>query len=215
MRVVGGKWGGRPLEAPVGRGVTRPTTDRTREAVASMILSAFGLDLSEVSVLDAFAGSGAMGIELLSRGAARCTFCERDRKAAARVRRNCQGVGARPDEFDVICCDAASLVSRDKVAGAPFDLVFLDPPYALAAEDVEALVNDARSHGHLGEHSVVVYERAAEAPGIAPAGFFLAKTRRYGITCVDLLKADREEGCADSSRIGASNGHDSGRTLEK
>ena len=68
MRIVGGKWRGRRIEAPEGRGVTRPTTDRMRESIASMILSARGLDLSGESVLDAFAGSGAMGLELLSRG---------------------------------------------------------------------------------------------------------------------------------------------------
>ena len=73
MRIVGGKWRGRQIEAPDGRDVTRPTTDRTREQIASMILSAAGLDLSGTSVLDAFAGSGAMGLELLSRGAARAS----------------------------------------------------------------------------------------------------------------------------------------------
>ena len=81
MRIVGGKWRGHPLEAPEGRDVTRPTTDRTRESIASMVLSAFGLDLSDVSLLDAFAGSGAIGLELLSRGAASATFVDRDRGA--------------------------------------------------------------------------------------------------------------------------------------
>ena len=71
MRIVGGKWRGLSVEAPEGRGTTRPTTDRNRERFASMILSAAGLDLSGVEVLDAFAGSGAMGFELVSRGAAR------------------------------------------------------------------------------------------------------------------------------------------------
>ena len=67
MRIVGGKWKGRAIEAPDGKGTTRPTTDRTREAIASSILASRGLDLSESRVLDAFAGSGAMGFELLSR----------------------------------------------------------------------------------------------------------------------------------------------------
>ena len=68
MRIVGGKWKGRSIEAPQGRDVTRPTTDRAREQIASMVLSARGLDLSGDLVLDAFAGSGAMGLELFSRG---------------------------------------------------------------------------------------------------------------------------------------------------
>ena len=96
MRIVGGKWRGRAIEAPRGRDVTRPTTDRTRERVASMVLSAMGLDLSGRSVLDAFAGSGAMGFELLSRGAARATFVDRDRRAVALVRRTAASLGARP-----------------------------------------------------------------------------------------------------------------------
>ena len=94
MRIVGGKWRGRQIEAPEGRGTTRPTTDRTREAIASMILSARGLDLTGDSVLDAFAGSGAMGLELLSRGASHATFVDRDRRAAARVRRSAEALGA-------------------------------------------------------------------------------------------------------------------------
>ena len=81
MRIVGGIWRGRALAAPEGRDVTRPTTDRTREQMASMVLSAFDLDLSDVRILDAFAGSGAIGLELLSRGAAHCTFVDADRKA--------------------------------------------------------------------------------------------------------------------------------------
>ena len=84
MRIVGGKWRGRQIEAPDGRDVTRPTTDRTREQIASMILSAAGLDLSGTSVLDAFAGSGAMGLELLSRGAARAATGAPWRASSAR-----------------------------------------------------------------------------------------------------------------------------------
>ena len=86
MRVVGGIWKGHPLEAPQGRSVTRPTTDRVREALASMMESAFGLDLSGRHVLDAFGGSGAFGIEMLSRGMEEATFIDQDRKAAARIK---------------------------------------------------------------------------------------------------------------------------------
>ena len=85
MRVIGGRWRGRHLDAPEGRGVTRPTTDRVREAMASMVLAACGLSLTSVHVLDAFAGSGGLGIELLSRGAASATFVEMNRKSAAVV----------------------------------------------------------------------------------------------------------------------------------
>ena len=139
MRIVGGKWRGRQIEAPDGRDVTRPTTDRTREQIASMILSAAGLDLSGTSVLDAFAGSGAMGLELLSRGAARATFLDRDRRAVARIKRTASSLGAAPGEVSALGGDALRLCERSR-PGAPFGVVFLDPPYALDAGEVSRLV---------------------------------------------------------------------------
>lgn len=122
MRIVGGMWRGRPLEAPDGRDVTRPTTDRTREQMASMVLSAFDLDLSDVRILDAFAGSGAIGLELLSRGAAHCTFVDADRKAVARIKRNVSSLGASRAQYDVMGGDVAKLVSRGRLPAAPFSL---------------------------------------------------------------------------------------------
>ncbi len=192
MRVVGGKWGGRPLESPEGRGVTRPTTDRNREAMASMILSARGLDLGGASVLDAFAGSGAMGIELLSRGAARCTFIDQDARAVARVRRNLARVGAERGEYAVIRGDACQLAERGRIAGAPFDVVFLDPPYALSASVVSAMLEHLIEHGALRPEATVVYERAAEALGLSVLGLVPLRTKRYGITCVDLLEKGQD-----------------------
>ena len=188
MRIVGGKWRGRQIEAPEGRGTTRPTTDRTREAIASMILSARGLDLTGDSVLDAFAGSGAMGLELLSRGAAHATFVDRDRRAAARVRRSAVALGAGEGEVRSLAGDVFSLVSRG-LAGAPFDVVFLDPPYAVAAERVTALVDELAASGQLAPGAVVVYERAAEAGGLESAALRLVRTREHGISAVDLLVA--------------------------
>ena len=192
MRVVGGKWGGKPLESPEGRGVTRPTTDRNREAMASMILSARGLDLGGASVLDAFAGSGAMGIELLSRGAARCTFIDQDARAVARVRRNLARVGAERGEYAVIRGDACQLAERGRIAGAPFDVVFLDPPYALSASVVSAMLEHLIEHGALRPEATVVYERAAEALGLSVLGLVPLRTKRYGITCVDLLEKGQD-----------------------
>ncbi|MGI6229301.1 MAG: 16S rRNA (guanine(966)-N(2))-methyltransferase RsmD [Tractidigestivibacter sp.] len=190
MRVVGGKWRGKPLEAPDGRAVTRPTTDRNREAMASMILSAKGLDLAGCSVLDAFAGSGAMGIELLSRGAARCTFFDRDRRAAARIRRNCASVGAARDEYCVVAADVVASAAKGQVKGAPFDIVFLDPPYAMDAGAVSSLVESLSSSGSLALGAVVVYERSTDANGLSARGLVLKKSKRYGITSVDLMKME-------------------------
>lgn len=192
MRVVGGKWGGVPLESPEGRGVTRPTTDRNREAMASMILSARGLNLGGASVLDAFAGSGAMGIELLSRGADRCTFIDQDARAAARVRRNLAKVGAEKVAYAVLRGDACQLAERGRIAGAPFDVVFLDPPYALSAGVVSAMLKHLVAQGALRSGATVVYERSAEAPGLDVPGLIPMRTKRYGITCVDLLEKGQD-----------------------
>jgi 16S rRNA (guanine966-N2)-methyltransferase len=117
MRVVAGEFKGRRLQAPRGRR-TRPTADRVREALFSMLG-----DISGLRALDLYAGSGALGIEALSRGAAEVTFVERDARAAATIERNLETVGARAE------------VRRQDVlrflASAPgtFDLVFVDPPY--------------------------------------------------------------------------------------
>lgn len=194
MRIVGGKWRGRSIEAPEGRGITRPTTDRTREQIASMILSARGLDLTGDSVLDAFAGSGAMGLELLSRGAAHATFVDKDRRAAARVRRTAASLGAAADEARCLGGDVFALAGRGLV-GAPFDIVFLDPPYAVEAERVSGLVASLARTGQLHEGAVVVYEHASSADGLDCEGLVLVKSKTHGITTVDLLVA-RSEGNA-------------------
>ena len=191
MRIVGGKWRGRQIEAPEGRGVTRPTTDRTREAIASMILSARGLDLSGASVLDAFAGSGAMGLELLSRGATRATFVDRDRRAVARIRRSASALGAGEGEVVALSGDVFALAARG-LAGAPFDVVFLDPPYAVSAERVSELVDALAASGQLEPGAVVVYEHAADAGALACAALEPQRTRARGITAVDLLIARDE-----------------------
>ena len=171
--------------APDGRDVTRPTTDRTREQIASMILSAAGLDLSGTSVLDAFAGSGAMGLELLSRGAARATFLDRDRRAVARIKRTAFTLGAAPGEVSALVGDALRLCERS-LPGAPFGVVFLDPPYALDAGEVSRLVGLLASSGQLERGAIVVYERSSKAEGLDCPGLALAKTKTRGITAVDL-----------------------------
>lgn len=186
MRIVGGKWRGRQIEAPEGRAVTRPTTDRTREQMASMILSAAGLDLGEKSVLDAFAGSGAMGLELLSRGAARATFVDRDRRAVARIKRSAAALGAAPGEVSALGGDVFKMAAAGRIAGAPFDVVFLDPPYAVPASEVTGLVRDLAEGGQLAPGAIVVYEHASDAGGLEFAPCCLAKQKTRGITAVDL-----------------------------
>lgn len=193
MRIVGGKWKGLAVEAPEGRGTTRPTTDRNRERIASMILSAAGLDLTGTRVLDAFAGSGAMGFELVSRGAASATFVDLDRRAVARIRRTAErSLRADASEWRALAGDACSLAEQGRIPGGPFGVVFLDPPYAVEASRVAALVRALAARGALERGAIVVYERSAKSPGIEGEGLELAKSKSQGITAVDLMVADPE-----------------------
>ena len=120
MRIIAGKWRGRTLEAPAGRD-TRPTADRVRESLFSMLASRLG-SFEDLRVADLFAGSGALGFEALSRGAAHAVFVESDAKAAAAIRRNADKLSA---SVQVLSGSALSLPRSDA-----FDLIFADPPYA-------------------------------------------------------------------------------------
>ena len=188
MRIVGGIWRGRTLEAPEGRGVTRPTTDRTRESMASMVLSAFDLDLSDVCVLDAFAGSGAIGLELLSRGARACTFVDADRRSLGCVKRNARALGASSASCAFVAGDVFKLVERGALPKAPFSLVVLDPPYATDAALVSALVEGLHTSGQLTPEALVLYERASTMPSLELGEATIIKSKSHGTTAVDLLR---------------------------
>jgi 16S rRNA (guanine966-N2)-methyltransferase len=124
MRVISGKWRGRPLVAPKGD-ATRPTADRTREALFSMLTSRLG-SFEDIAVADLFAGSGALGFEALSRGAASCIFVEHDKAAVDAIRANAEKLELRAD---VRQASALALGS----AAAPLDLILMDPPYGTGA----------------------------------------------------------------------------------
>ncbi|MEA3036499.1 MAG: rRNA (guanine966-N2)-methyltransferase [Sphingomonadales bacterium] len=119
MRIIAGKWRGRPILAAAGQ-TTRPTSDRAREALFSMLASRIG-SFEGLAVADLFAGSGALGLEALSRGAARCTFVETDRAAVEAIRRNLTELGASGEIL--------STSAEHARLSAPVDLAFLDPPY--------------------------------------------------------------------------------------
>src|SRR4051812_39423159 len=125
MRIIAGAWRGRTIEAPPGQG-TRPTADRVRETLFSMLASRLG-SFEDLAIADLFAGSGALGFEALSRGAASATFVERDPAAAAAIRRNADKLGAA-DRVRILGGSALALPRSD-----PFDLIFADPPYASGA----------------------------------------------------------------------------------
>ncbi len=125
MRIIAGEWRGRRLETPTGQ-ATRPTADRVRETLFSMLTSRLG-SFEDLRVADLFAGSGALGLEALSRGAASATFVESSPDAAATIHRNCDKFGAM-DRVEILGGSALALGRH-----GPFDLIFADPPYASGA----------------------------------------------------------------------------------
>jgi 16S rRNA (guanine966-N2)-methyltransferase len=174
MRIVAGAARGRRLVAPPCDAV-RPTADRVREALFASLMPL----LPGASVLDGFAGSGALGLEARSRGAARVTLVERDRRALDALRRNVAAVGL--DATTVVPGDMHRLAREGALAGAPFDLVLLDPPYALEEQALTVLLTDLLPL--LAPGATVVVERAAAAPEPAwPPPLLPGASRRYGST---------------------------------
>lgn len=182
MRIVGGKWKGRLLEAPQ-TGSTRPTQDRIREALVSQILAMRALSLENTHVLDAFAGSGAVGLELLSRGAVHATFGERDKKAALALQKNIAALSAEK-LCDVFLGNVVKNV--ESYQGKSFDIVFLDPPYKddplLSNEVLTALFGREL----LNKGALIVHERAQEKEPLTLPFLRLVKDKKYGSTCVAL-----------------------------
>ena len=177
MRVVAGELGGRRLAAPAGRG-TRPTADKVRGAVFSSLASL--VDLDGAAVADLFAGSGALGIEALSRGAASAVFVEADRSALAVIRANLDALGlaARPGVV-VRPGDAVAATSSDAVATA--DVVFADPPYAF--DRWVALADGLVQGGFTG---VLVAETGAALD--VPDGWHALRQKAYGSTVISMLR---------------------------
>lgn len=173
MRVVAGSARGRKLTAPAGDAV-RPTTDRVREAVFNA-LGSLGA-IHDAEVLDLFAGSGAMGIEALSRGAGHCTFVDSSHEALRAIRDNvaaCDLVGRSTIKRTDVLRGASPL------SGSHFDLAILDPPYGF--EDWHALLGDL-------DAALVVIESNREVE--LPPGWTLVRARSYGTTVVTIAEAD-------------------------
>ncbi len=178
MRIIAGRWRGRPLIAPAGD-TTRPTADRTREALFSMLASRLGT-FDDLAVADLFAGSGALGLEALSRGAATCLFVEQDRAALAALRANVAKLAAAGATVR-----AASVLAIGP-APAPLDLIMMDPPYGSGAGAV-ALDKLARL-GWIGPATWVSVETARDEP-VAVAGFVADAERVHGKARITLLRA--------------------------
>ncbi len=182
MRIVAGHWRGRRLIAPPGA-ATRPTADRVRQALFDMLLHApwGGRDVIDgARVLDVFAGTGAFGLEALSRGAAHTTFVEHDRAALAALHANVAACAAQ-DRTDVLPIDALAIQP-----GEPADLVFLDPPYH--RDLVPRAIARLRTAGRLAPHALLIAETGHDEP--PPAADMLAE-RRHGAARISLWRAGR------------------------
>ncbi len=191
MRIIGGAYRGRALAAPDGR-ATRPTSDRAREALFNVLEHApWSPGVRDLRVMDVFAGSGALGLEALSRGAAFCLFVETDPDARGAIRDNVETLGAKGELFGrtrIHRRDATSLGQRPAADGAPFDLAFLDPPYAQGLG--EAALAELVAGGWLASGALVVFERGEDEPVPITPGFKPLDDRRYGAARVFFLRRE-------------------------
>lgn len=190
MRIVAGAYRGRALVAPEGQ-ATRPTSDRAREALFNVLEHApWSPGIQGLRVMDLFAGSGALGLEALSRGAAFCLFVETDAAARGAIRDNVEALGAKGELFGrtrVHRRDATDLGVRPSADGPAFELAFLDPPYGQGlGEKTLAQLLDG---GWLAPGALVVFERGADEAEPEAPGFERLDDRRYGAARVFFLKA--------------------------
>lgn len=181
MRIVAGKFRGKTLTSPSDDSI-RPTSDRARESIFNILGSRLGPVLDGMRVLDLFAGTGALGLEALSRGASHVTFVDTGAEARGLIRDHIEAFGA---------AGITKLLRRDASAlGAPgsfgqFDLVFLDPPYNQALG--EKALADLAANNWLAPDATIVWEEFSGAEVTIPAGFTLEDTREYGAAAVRFL----------------------------
>jgi 16S rRNA (guanine966-N2)-methyltransferase len=177
MRIIAGEWRGRPIEAPPGM-ATRPTADRVRETLFSMLASRLG-SFEDLRVADLFAGSGALGLEALSRGARHATFVESAPQAVAALRRNAEKLGAA-DRVQLLNGSALALPKSQ-----PFDLIFADPPYQSGSGT--AVVNSVTQAGWLARGGWMSVE-TDRGDVVEPGGLSMEVTRDVGRARLTLLR---------------------------
>jgi 16S rRNA (guanine966-N2)-methyltransferase len=182
MRIVGGRFRGRTLTAPKSQAI-RPTADRLRESLFNILSHAYGDPIGGARVLDLFAGTGALGLEALSRGAAFVLFVDDGAEARALLRANVDALGAG-GATKVYRRNATQLGPIGPLA--PFSLVFLDPPYGKGL--AEQALASARAGGWLVPGALAVVEEAADAKFSAPGGFEEIERRDYGDTQLIFLR---------------------------
>jgi len=185
MRIVSGQYRGKAIVAPPGE-ATRPTSDRARQAVFNILEHApWAPELHGARVIDVFAGSGALGLEALSRGAGFCLFVETDDAARGAIRENIDAMNL----FGITRVhrrDATDLGPRPASAGAPFDIAFLDPPYAKGLG--EKAVVELRTHDWLAPGAILMFERGRGEADPVLDGFEQIDARDYGAARVLFFK---------------------------
>jgi 16S rRNA (guanine966-N2)-methyltransferase len=177
VRIISGEWRGRAVEAPPGL-ATRPTADRVREALFSMLCSRIG-SFKDLRVADLFAGSGALGLEALSRGAERVTFVDSNPEAASVIRRNAEKLGATK-RVEIIVGSALALPSSE-----PFDLILADPPYAEGSGS--AVVHAVMNSQWLARGGWLAVE-TSRGEVVDPGELALDKARDFGRARITLLR---------------------------
>lgn len=176
MRIIAGDWRGRKIVAPKGE-TTRPTADRTRERLFSMLTSRLG-DFADLQVLDLFSGSGALGLEALSRGAAYCTFVEQDRDALKALEKNIETLGA---DGDIRIGSVLALGAARKA----YDLILMDPPYETGAGAVA--LDKLGRHGWFSPSSWIAIETSRKEE-VVVKGFELESQRDSGKARLHILR---------------------------
>jgi 16S rRNA (guanine966-N2)-methyltransferase len=203
MRVIAGRWRGQTVRALAGE-TTRPTTDRVREAWASTVGSLLASGFDGVRVLDAFAGSGALGLEALSRGGAHAVFCERDRRAFGVLRENVAALDGAAGLSTLLAVDSLAPATRALLRHhAPFDLVILDPPYACSVERIADFLRQLAGAGVLAPQALISYEHRTEDDEAAfaarlvgqasnvdrsPDALQMVSCKTYGLTRIAYLR---------------------------
>ncbi len=183
MRITSGELRGRPIQAPPGQD-TRPTSDRTRQAVFNILEhAAWSPGVDGARVMDLFAGSGAMGLEALSHGAAWCQFFDTAQPALLSIRANVEAFRLT-DRSRILRQDATRLPRRLE-SELPYDLAFLDPPYGKGLG--EAALEALKAGDWMATEGIIVLERAAAEPEFAAAGYQVLDQRRYGVASVLIL----------------------------
>ncbi|MGE0408118.1 MAG: 16S rRNA (guanine(966)-N(2))-methyltransferase RsmD [Amphiplicatus sp.] len=188
MRIVGGAFRGRSIVAPKGD-VARPTADRTREALFNILAHRDDFSFAGARVIDLFAGSGALGLEAMSRGAAWCLFVETDAAARGAIRDNIEALGLF-GRTRLHRRSATALGVKPAGVGPPFGLAFLDPPYrrALAGPALDAL----RAGGWLAPGALVIVEQAADEAALALDAYSEDDRRHYGAAQIGIYKFGEE-----------------------